>query len=319
MITSRKLCSRLRIMKVNKQIPVSTLLLFLAMGVFAQPSERRISKEQYISNWKEEAIYQMHQNGIPASITLAQGILESAYGNSELAKYGNNHFGIKCHVWDGPTMFKDDDHTDDCFRVYASASESFKDHSEFLTKRGRYAFLFELKSTDYKGWARGLKKAGYATNPRYAHLLIDLIEEHHLYIYDKVKGLPTNKPALLAIGREIKREPNRHRVGVHENKIKYIVVSTGDTFWKIAKEFDMGLWQLYKYNDLEKNDILQSGDIVFLQPKRRRGKSKKYRIKNGDTLRSVSQDYGIKLKALRKKNHLEYGSELKVGTFLSLK
>ncbi len=305
-------------MKVNKHIPIIALLLF-AVSAFAQPSERRTSKSQYISKWKEEAIYQMHKYGIPASITLAQGILESAHGNSELAKYGNNHFGIKCHNWSGPSMFKDDDHTDDCFRVYDSASESFRDHSEFLSKRGRYEFLFELRANDYKGWAKGLKKAGYATNPKYAHLLIALIEKHELDQYDKVKGLPKTPPALLAISGQIKREPNKHRVGIHENKIKYIVVSSGDTFWKIAKEFDMGLWQLYKYNDLDKTDLLKDGDIIFLQPKRRRARSKKCRIRNGDTLRSISQEHGLKLKYLCKKNNLEYGSDLKVGTFLSLK
>ena len=292
---------------------------FISIGALAQPSERRVSKGQYIEMWKDEAIHQMHIYGIPASITLAQGILESAHGNSELAKYGNNHFGIKCHNWTGPTMTKDDDHKDDCFRKYTSAMESFKDHSEFLSKRGRYEFLFDYNATDYKSWAKGLKKAGYATNPKYANLLIALIEGSDLSQYDKVTGVPTNKPTTIPIARGVKRAPNMHQIGIHENKIKYIVVKKGDTFWKIAKEFDMGLWQLYKYNDLSKKDILIAGDVVFLQPKKNRAKSKKYRIKNGDTLRSISQDYGIKLKSLCKKNNLGYGSELKVGTFLNLR
>lgn len=305
-------------MTASKNISLLIALL-ISVGAFAQPSERRVSKEEYIELWKEEAIYQMHKYGIPASITLAQGILESAHGNSELAKYANNHFGIKCHDWTGETMYKDDDHKDDCFRKYHSATESFQDHSEFLSKRGRYAFLFDYKVTDYKAWAKGLKKAGYATNPKYANLLIDLIEELGLAQYDKVEAVPTTRPSALPIAREVKRAPNQHRIGVHENKIKYIVVQRGDTFWKIAKEFDMGLWQLYKYNDLGKKDILLEGDLIFLQPKKNRAKSKKYRVKNGDTLRSISQEQGIKLKALCKKNNLEFGSELKVGTFLNLR
>lgn len=291
----------------------------ISIGALAQPAERRVSKEQYIALWQDEAVHQMHKYGIPASITLAQGILESAHGNSELAKYGNNHFGIKCHNWTGPTMNKDDDHKDDCFRKYNNAMESFKDHSEFLSKRGRYEFLFDYSQTDYKSWAKGLKKAGYATNPKYANLLIDLIENLDLSKFDKASGVPLAKPSTITIARGVKRAPNIHQIGVHENKIKYIVVRSGDTFWKIAKEFEMGLWQLYKYNDLSKKDILQEGDVVFLQPKKNRAKSKKYRIKNGDTLRSISQDHGVKLKSLCKKNHLGYGSELKVGTFLNLR
>ncbi len=303
------------------RLTITLGIFFFSASLSAQPAERRTSKQQYVEIWKDEAIRQMQQYRIPASITLAQGILESAHGNSELAKYANNHFGIKCHNWTGETMHKDDDNKDDCFRKYNSAEESFKDHSEFLANRSRYDFLFEYKLTDYKAWAKGLKKAGYATNPKYADLLINLIEELSLTQYDVeiARPIPTVKPSTLPVAAGVKRAPNRHQVGVHENKIKYIVVQKGDTFWKIAKEFEMGLWQLYKYNDLSKKDILQEGDVIFLQPKKKRAKSKKYRVKNGDTLRSISQEQGIRLKSLCKKNNLEYGSELKVGTFLNLR
>ena len=261
----------------------------------------------------------MNKYHIPASITLAQGILESAHGNSALAKYAKNHFGIKCHDWKGEKMYKDDDNKDDCFRVYHTAGESFKDHSEFLSKRGRYESLFDLSITDYKGWAKGLSKAGYATNPKYASLLIDIIEEMDLSQYDEAEFAQVSTPKVLPISRSVKTAPNKHQIVLHNNKIKYIVVKKGDTFWKIAKEFEMGLWQLYKYNDLSKKDILQEGDIIYLQPKKNKAKTKKIRVKNGDTLRSISQEHGIKLKALCKKNNLELGSELKVGTFLSLR
>src|SRR5690606_33030948 len=145
------------------------LFLIGASTVYAQPAERRISRESYIEMWKDEAIRQMHEYGIPASITLAQGILESANGNSALAKYANNHFGIKCHEWQGSTFIQDDDTKDECFRKYESAEDSFKDHSVFLANRKWYSDLFQLKVTDYKGWAHGLKKAGYATHPKYAY------------------------------------------------------------------------------------------------------------------------------------------------------
>src|SRR5690554_5416321 len=160
--------------------------LFISSSTIAQ-SAKRISRAEYISMYKDDAIREMHRSGVPASITLAQGILESGDGNSALARKANNHFGIKCHGdWKGKTYYQDDDEKDECFRKYKSVLESFRDHSEFL-KKPRYAFLFELKPTDYKGWAKGLKKAGYATNPRYPQLLIKIIEENNLHQYDLVK------------------------------------------------------------------------------------------------------------------------------------
>lgn len=152
---------------------------FISTLIFAQAGSKRISREEYINTYKDDAIEEMQRTGIPASITLAQGILESGDGNSALARYARNHFGIKCHSdWKGATFTMDDDAKDECFRKYKHALESYKDHSDFLTGRNRYAFLFELKLTDYKGWAHGLKKAGYATNPKYPKLLIDIIERN---------------------------------------------------------------------------------------------------------------------------------------------
>ena len=172
---------------MNKILAILFLLFFNWTYAQAQPAERRITREEYIEMYKDDAIREMLKSGVPASITLAQGILESGNGNSPLAVYAKNHFGVKCHKgWTGESMRLDDDEKNECFRKYETVYESFKDHSDFLVTRSRYAFLFDLKITDYKGWAKGLKKAGYATNPNYPSLLIDLIEKYELYNYDKV-------------------------------------------------------------------------------------------------------------------------------------
>ena len=164
---------------------LSVVFSLLAVAVFAQPGSKKITQSEYIEMYKDDAIREMHRSGVPASITLAQGILESGNGNSALARYANNHFGIKCHSdWKGETFIQDDDEKDECFRKYNHVLESYEDHSDFLKKK-RYAFLFDLKITDYKGWANGLKKAGYATNPKYPKLLIDIIELNNLSQYDK--------------------------------------------------------------------------------------------------------------------------------------
>jgi LysM repeat protein len=304
------------------------LVLFLnfSQTLWAQPSERIISKDQYIDYWKDEAIRQMVLYKIPASITLAQGILESAHGNSELAKYGNNHFGIKCHDWKGETIHKDDDKANECFRKYYDARESYEDHSKFLAHRSRYAELFTLEITDYKAWAHGLKKAGYATNPKYAYLLIDLIEKHELNKFDQmslyvsdikpkeIEQNTINSPVALPSTPSI----NVHQVKLMNSKTKYVLAKEGDTFYKIAKEFDLALWQLYKYNEYTLEDVLKPGDIVYLQPKRNKSEIAQHTVKSGETMGSISQKYGIKTKSLYKKNAMEPGTEPSVGQVLKL-
>jgi LysM repeat protein len=304
-------------------------LLFLQLisfNAFAQPSERAISKDQYIEIWKDEAMKQMVLHKVPASITLAQGILESAHGNSELAKYANNHFGIKCHDWKGETLHKDDDKSNECFRKYQDARESYEDHSKFLTSRSRYAELFKLDITDYKGWAHGLRKAGYATNPKYGDLLIDIIEKHNLHQYDKMDlYVAAEKPKEIAqkgISKPaIPSTPaiNVHQVHIKNSKTKYIIAKEGDTFYKISKEFDLALWQLYKYNEYTIEDILKAGDIVYLQPKRNKAEEKIHTVKKGDTMKTISQNYGIKIKKLYKLNNLEIDSDPKPGTVIKLR
>lgn len=300
---------------------LSTILIFLSFSYQAQPAERKLTRNQYIEMFSDEAIDQMVKYKIPASITLAQGILESGNGNSSLAKYSNNHFGIKCHGWKGEKTFHDDDKKNECFRKYSSPLESYEDHSIFLTTHSRYSFLFDLKIRDYKSWAKGLKKAGYATNPKYADILIKLIEDHQLYNYDYsyvVAKNRSNDPTENEI-KLTKPKYQYHKVRIHENNIKYIKVNRKDTYYKIAKEFDMGLWQIYKYNDLSENDILQTGDIIFLQPKRNKAKNNYHVFKKGDSMRSISQIYGVKLKKLYSKNNLKIGTEPQIGDKIYLR
>jgi LysM repeat protein len=291
--------------------------------LLAQPASKRISRSEYIEMYKDEAIKEMHRSGVPASITLAQGILESGDGNSPLARYANNHFGIKCHSdWQGKTFIQDDDARDECFRSYKHPLESFHDHSEFL-KRSRYAALFELKLTDYKGWAHGLKKAGYATNPRYPELLIDIIEKNGLAQYDREKA-PKRDPRkddeserkLIAAG---KNRSGAHRVAVHANNIRYIELRESDDLEAIADEFNMGLWQLYKYNDLEKGEELPKAGPLFLQPKRGKAQEDYHIVKTGESMWDISQQHGVKLKKLYKKNRLNAGEQPEVGQKLYLR
>lgn len=278
------------------------------MGLFAQaqPSEPRMSKNDYIERFRDQAIREMHASGVPASITLAQGMLESDYGNSPLAKYANNHFGIKCHTgWEGPTFIQDDDERNECFRKYYDAYDSYRDHSEFLRTRERYSFLFELKSTDYKGWARGLKQAGYATNPKYADLLIRIIEENNLHQYDGIDKLPENAVA------EVKKEQKQNsvpkvlsvrQIEVSDNNIKYVLAEKGDTPESIARRNNIGAWQVVRYNDLDGVEYLVPGEIVYLQPKRNNAHVDFHTVAAGETLRDISQKYGVKIKRLLKMN-----------------
>jgi len=295
------------------------LLASLSTIAYAQPAEYKNSPEEYIEKYKSEAIREMLMHGVPASITLSQGMLESANGNSPLAIYANNHFGIKCHRgWEGLTFIQDDDSKDECFRKYPHVLDSYSDHSEFLRKRGRYAALFELKQTDYKGWARGLKKAGYATNPRYPQLLITLIERHKLYEYDKVREMPS----LLPEPEESASKPimKGRKVLLH-NRVKYIVVKDGDTYFEIANNLDMMLWQLYKYNDLKKNEKLRVGQVLYLQPKRGRAKrGYEYHVaKRGETMYAISQKYAIKTKSLYRMNRMVEGAQPDPGQRISLR
>lgn len=271
--------------------------------------------DEYIEEWYAVAQAEMLEHGIPASITLAQGILESASGQSELAKKSNNHFGIKCHRdWEGERVYHDDDADDECFRKYDKAEESFRDHSLFLKNRSRYADLFELKAHDYKSWAKGLKKAGYATNPKYADLLIDLIERHDLHRYD-VRGVIRRNPS--------KARPNKDELIVQEsaNRVDFVIAREGDSFESLAELFDKHTEDLLEYNELRYDAQLKAGMVVYLQPKKRRASRdhRYYTVKEGDDMYSISQRFAIRLEKLYKRNDIPAGAQAKVGTRLELR
>jgi LysM repeat protein len=303
---------------------------FISISAFA--FDRQITQSEYVSTWSGVAVAQMQTYKIPASITMAQAILESGNGNSELARKGNNHFGIKCHDWTGGKMYIDDDQKGECFRVYESADESFRDHSLFLTGRTRYSKLFTYKSDDYKSWSKGLKEAGYATDPKYPDRLVEIIERLELYKLDEGTFEPAKGEEMLA--KEIskskkesgrakgKSSPNdvqtitiashQHTVKTHKNKIHYIVARKGDTFYKIAKEFGLGMWQLYKYNDYgPKKDLLEEGDIVYIQPKRNRSKTKNdvFTASKEISITQISQIEGIKVERILEMNNLSSPDE----------
>ena len=302
---------------MRTQLPIITLFTFYVSTLIAQPAERKMTANQYIENFKDEAIKEMLMYNIPASITLAQGMLESGNGNSDLAVYANNHFGIKCHKeWSGPSFIKDDDSKDECFRKYTSVLDSYTDHSNFLKTRSRYSGLFELKRTDYKGWAKGLKQTGYATDPKYTQRLIDLIEMHKLFQYDEVAELPN---IVVAASNTSPPETMEVREILRFRFIKYTIVKPGDSFYKISVDTDKDLWQLYKFNDLKPDSKLLVGQKIYLQPKRNKAKEPFHIVKKGETMKSISQLHGIKLKKLYKKNNMKPGEEPKTGDQLYMR
>ena len=227
---------------------------------------KKYTAAEYIDRFKDIAVAEMNKYGIPASITLAQGLLESGNGNSSLAREANNHFGIKCTSdWKGKTILKDDDAKDDCFRVYKDPEESFRDHSEFL-KRARYAFLFELDKDDYKGWATGLKLAGYATNPRYPELLINLIERYQLDGYDRkesrVEKIKREDKVLEQITQNapLEKKPEAEKAPV---AMKIYEVKSGDTLFSLGKRFELTVEELKILNNIQAGD-LKPGQLLLV-------------------------------------------------------
>lgn len=275
-------------------------MLLSSIDVFAQQNTAYLD---YIRKYRDIAVEQMHEYGIPASITLAQGLLESAAGRSDLATKGNNHFGIKCGgSWVGESMTHDDDRNGECFRVYKNAEESFKDHSVFLQKQ-RYRRLFSLDRKDYKGWARGLKECGYATSPTYAAKLINIIELYELHLYDDGRKKASSAPAV--VQQPVVANP---RITVYPNGIPYVVVGNGESLQSISTKYGISERKIRKYNELPKNAVLQSGDVIYLAKKKTKA-SKAFKtqcwhkVQRGQSMYDIAQTYGIRLRNLYKRNY----------------
>lgn len=292
---------------------------FLLWGVLlealSQSAAWNKTYQDYFDLYDDVAIEQMQKYGIPASITLAQGVLESGAGKSELARKGNNHFGIKCNGWTGRKTYHDDDELQECFRAYDNAYQSYVDHSLFLKNSPRYARLFELKRSDYKGWAKGLKACGYATSPTYAQRLINIIELYELYKYDKGGKFDKFQVQQLELG------DLRHVYAFNDNY--YVVARRGDSFRSIANEVGISYRRLASFNERDKDDSLEQGEIVWLKKKRRKApkefKNRPHQVVTGESMYSIAQKYGIRLKNLYKMNDLPPEYMIHVGDRLRIR
>uniref|UniRef100_A0AB33J3H8 Peptidoglycan hydrolase n=1 Tax=Prevotella sp. GTC17259 TaxID=3236795 RepID=A0AB33J3H8_9BACT len=277
--------------------------------------------QTYINQYKDLAIEQMLKYNIPASITLAQGLLESGAGTSELTLKGNNHFGIKCHNWQGRTIYHNDDAENECFRSYDNALQSYEDHSKFLTRHSRYSRLFTLDRTDYRGWAHGLKACGYATNPRYATKLIEIIQLYKLYVYDNAQSFDKFMARHNAVDKPVSPGGKLHPI-YRYNDNYYLKARPGDTFKTIGEEVGISYRKIAKYNERDKKDVLVAGETIYLKKKKTKAdkqyKKRPHIIKNGESMYSIAQFYGIRLKSLYKKNRLSPDYSPRVGDSLKV-
>ena len=304
--------------------------LFSVAATLAATAQN-LTREEYIDRYKHIAVDHMERYGIPASITLAQGILESSNGNSRLARQANNHFGIKCHSdWDGETIYHDDDARGECFRKYDNAEQSYEDHAEFLSshRQRRYDSLFVYDHTDYRNWARGLKAAGYATAPDYAERLIKIIEDNNLYLFDSLEGEGTaiadngndrsldgetpTAPAAAGVGCGV--DPDKYRVTINShggynvyriNGTCYVIAKNDDTYENISSVFRVSALNLRKFNETEGEAQPAEGDVVYIErkPNRWEGSELLHTVTdNEQTLLDIAQNYGIRLKALARLN-----------------
>lgn len=311
-----------------------SLLLFSFLG-FPGPFSARAQStydqqvHDYIEQYKAMAIMDMRTYGIPASIKLAQGILESRAGQSPLAKQANNHFGIKCHTgWMGETYYMDDDSPNECFRKYKDAATSYHDHSEFLANRERYKFLFSIDVQNYQAWAYGLRTAGYATNPKYPDLLISLIERYSLSQYDLPEGAviaveTTGADASLmeaykSLFTYFAPGPNSRKIYIN-NHLQCTFALEDDNLLKIARDFHVKAGDLMIYNDLKRAGGLQPGQVVYLEKKKRKAVQKVHVVGTNQTMWEISQVYGVKLDILCRKNNLPANFEPPAGKVLKLR
>ena len=296
------------------RIRITALLLsFIWIGISPAISQHKNSNyEKYIKKYSLIAVQHQKLYRIPASITLAQGILESGAGNSELARKSNNHFGIKCHDWKGASVRHDDDLRGECFRKYKNPEQSYEDHARFLTERPRYASLFKLKVTDYKGWAKGLQRCGYATDRAYANRLIKLIEDYDLYRYDVAKNTKKTK-------RKITQVAKYTIYRTHD--LLYVFSNGRDNLNDIAASLGFRTKDLEKYNEIPEDFPLQKGDIIYLEKKKKKADKPYYEhiVQVGESMHSISQKYGIQIKSLYKLNKKDKDYTPEEGDVLKLR
>ena len=321
------------------------VILFAFVALLPLLAGAQSLQELYIEKYADIAVEEMLRSGVPASITLAQGILESGAGQSRLATEGNNHFGIKCHKgWTGPSMRHDDDAKDECFRVYGDAEESFRDHSDFLRYRDRYKFLFDLERTDYEGWAYGLRQAGYATDPKYPSKLIKYIEEYNLARYDVITveeeaELPEaphkiEEPVAVSSPKEIPAQDGEtvapsekfnfplSRQLYSLNGVPFVFAMEGESYSSIAKYYHLFKWEIMRFNDVSKDAQLAPGTLVYLQSKKNqapKGLDKYIVSEDGEDFHAICQRFGVKERAIMKLNGLEAPVKLQEGDELKLR
>lgn len=321
--------------------------VFFTLLAFASSAQKAEIVQNYINTYKDLAIAEMQRTGVPASITLAQGIHESTAGTSDLVLQSNNHFGIKCKAnWSGESVKHDDDARGECFRKYPVPEDSYKDHSDFLKNGQRYAFLFQLDPADYEGWANGLKKAGYATNPKYPAVLIKLIEDYHLQDYTLLAlgktpahsnevttvAVVTNENNNAVAPMEVPQEElERQKKEILKNSVAYpqgkflindtkvIYAKKGASFLAIAKEYDVDLSKIFDFNELPKMDIVEEDQLIYLQRKRKTGNNEFHIVQPGESLHDIAQAEAIRLESLAAYNFLRGDETISSGEQLNLK
>ena len=321
---------------------MKTLVSIIACFIITTVNAQRMTVEEYIATYKDAAIAQMKRLGVPASIILAQGLLETECGNSDLVKRSNNHFGIKCKsTWTGESVRHTDDAPNECFRKYNSAADSYKDHSDYLYYTPRYASLFKLQSTDYRGWAYGLKAAGYATNPRYPQILISNIEKYNLQQYNEPLSAesqnainaklgvqdPKMEPAIVAAA-EPKKELNvfqklfsnkKNKSNQYFNRLKAVMAFNGTSLLAIATEHDIALAKLLEFNDLFTDGLVKGDQWIYLEKKHKEGNRDLYTALENETLHDVSQNNGVQLAMLAIYNQIPENSFIKKGEVIRLR
>ncbi|MEI2739908.1 MAG: glucosaminidase domain-containing protein [Chitinophagaceae bacterium] len=323
----------------------NTIVAFLLLTGTASHAQKQETVTDYINQFKDIAIAEMKRTGVPAAITLAQGIHESGAGQSKLVLASNNHFGIKCKSsWTGESVRHDDDAKGECFRKYPASEDSYKDHSDFLKNGQRYASLFSLEPTDYEGWANGLKKAGYATNPKYPQVLIKLIEDYSLQNYtlialgketnqdDAVGIATTGMPSGVATGMnntvqdadvtevKVNKDTKVYPDGEFRiNDTKVVFVSKGTSFISVAKQYDVDLSKIYEFNEMSRMEVSDKDQLIYLQRKRKTGNTEFHIVQPGETLHDIAQQEAIRLESLRELNWLKENEKPAIGERLSLK